>query len=394
MSQESIINECKQPKKFLKKGEGLKRFAAFKPPLPVTGRKSERRQTFVKFKLDNNIYSKILDDDSINLSTEIPKIPPPKIMHTPIRPRTHIHGALRPIPFNVPEDSMEQQFATPPHSLSPPLPALAKHQKLTKSQTLVDSAVSLKTNTTATTRQKSARHREQSEQGNNVETKRYNLRGSRKQTPESNSTQQPKDAKKTIGRARKIKAVVERHVGGPVATGDHPNQDEAAEDQAISESAINGELDHLLKKIENRKSSYGRQEEANDIEGVEDTAQQPATNSDTPIIAQKYTIASDLSTPTPGNYLLALSRKIEQIEATVNELKDRVKNCECGALMSTPKQAPTTRATRKATTCTNQNKQTNATNSTPDLMRHLVKIVEELKLQELKRLDEVDRRYE
>lgn len=82
-----------QPKRFLKKGEGLKRFAAYKPPPPTTTTKTQRRQTFVRFKLDNKlkrdqhyIDPDILLDDSINLSTEIPKIAPPKIMHTPVRP--------------------------------------------------------------------------------------------------------------------------------------------------------------------------------------------------------------------------------------------------------------------------------------------------------------------
>jgi hypothetical protein len=86
------------PKRFLKKGEGLKRFAAYKPPPPTTAKKVDGRQTFVRFRLENNksnvkrepplhfIPPEILYDDSINLSTEIPKIAPPKIIHTPVRP--------------------------------------------------------------------------------------------------------------------------------------------------------------------------------------------------------------------------------------------------------------------------------------------------------------------
>lgn len=93
------------PKRFLRKGEGLKRFAAYKPPLPATAKKVERRQTFVRFKLDRSsaivtketvhfIPPEILNDDSINLSTEIPKIAPPKIIHTPIRPNRNALGTL------------------------------------------------------------------------------------------------------------------------------------------------------------------------------------------------------------------------------------------------------------------------------------------------------------
>jgi hypothetical protein len=95
--QNEVINTG-PPKRFLRKGEGLKRFAAYKPPLPTTAKKAERRQTFVRFRLDTNksntkrepplhfIPPEILNDDSINLSTEIPKIAPPKIIHTPVRP--------------------------------------------------------------------------------------------------------------------------------------------------------------------------------------------------------------------------------------------------------------------------------------------------------------------
>lgn len=95
------------PRRFLRKGEGLKRFAAYKPPLPSTVKKVERRQTFVRFKMDLNkssverepahfIPPEILNDDSINLSTEIPKIAPPKIMHTPIRPNRQPLSTIRP----------------------------------------------------------------------------------------------------------------------------------------------------------------------------------------------------------------------------------------------------------------------------------------------------------
>ena len=66
----------------------------------------ERRQTFVRFRFDesknlntkrepaNFIPLEILNDDSINLSTEIPKIAPPKIIHTPIRPNRQALGTI------------------------------------------------------------------------------------------------------------------------------------------------------------------------------------------------------------------------------------------------------------------------------------------------------------
>lgn len=69
------------PKRFLKKGEGLKRFAAYNPPLP--------RKTFVRFQ--PNLPS----DESLNISlTDTPKIGPPKTIHTPIRPNRAALAAL------------------------------------------------------------------------------------------------------------------------------------------------------------------------------------------------------------------------------------------------------------------------------------------------------------
>lgn len=124
MSQQNIMVTPGQPKRFLKKGEGLKRFAAYKPPLPASTNKIQRRQTFVKFKHEsrtknlNSIYPDLPSDDSINLSTEIPKIPPPKIMHTPIRPNRTALGPLVNFSTNTPlmtptlreSESCERQF--------------------------------------------------------------------------------------------------------------------------------------------------------------------------------------------------------------------------------------------------------------------------------------------
>lgn len=100
LSTPTDLDNDSKSRRFLKKGEGLKRFAAYKAPLPTTVKKMERRKTFVKFNLVNQSKMKssqdsplhflppeILNDDSINLSTEIPVIPPPKIMHTPVRPK-------------------------------------------------------------------------------------------------------------------------------------------------------------------------------------------------------------------------------------------------------------------------------------------------------------------
>lgn len=114
MSQSSTEGTYGQPKSFLKKGEGLKRFAAYKPPLPkvnlnISDDKNQRRQTFVKFKLehmlskenqDNFKHPNILNDKNINLATEIPKIPPPKILHTPVKPTRQALGGIKPSLLN------------------------------------------------------------------------------------------------------------------------------------------------------------------------------------------------------------------------------------------------------------------------------------------------------
>lgn len=86
-----------QKRNFLRRGEGLKRFGEYNPPLPTTLKKVERRKTFVKFaepKDTLKFLPKEIFEDSINLSTEIPKIAPPKIIHTPLRPKRHALGTI------------------------------------------------------------------------------------------------------------------------------------------------------------------------------------------------------------------------------------------------------------------------------------------------------------
>lgn len=222
-----------QPKRFLKKGEGLKRFAAYKPPPPTTTTETQKRQTFVRFKLENKlkrdqhyIDPDILLDDSINLSTEIPKIAPPKIMHTPIRPN---HRPLAP----------------------------------------------------------------------------------------------------------------------------------------ISHSQINGNIDNLLKKIEERKSSLEeeRRSEATqfasptlsphkhlnnhhcDSDSDREEQRKPTTIDRQVQVSPTF----DLSTPVPGDSVLALAQHLQKLQQTVNELQEKIKNCECGNLAPRPAaRRPTTRSQARA----------------------------------------------
>lgn len=170
-SSNSVASSC-PPKGFLKKGEGLKRFAAYKPPPPVAASKLGRRQTFVKFKPQPEPLS--LADESL----EVPKIGPPKIIHTPIRPNRQALNAIN--------DVAEE----------PP--------------------------------------------------RRYNLRGSRKQCPDQKK--EPRRTKRQIA-------------------------------------------------------------------------------------------PTDLTSPTPGNCLLALGQQIQEIQLSVDELRDRMKNCRCGALGEAPSRA-------------------------------------------------------
>lgn len=212
-----------QPKKFLKKGEGLRRFAAYNPLPPMTTKKEDhRRKTFVKFKIDT-FYPDILNDESLNLSTEIPTIPPPKIIHTPIKPSRQALGA-----YNYNEERVPQQIAPKKPEEPKPEPAPSK---------------------------------------------RYNLRGGRKQ-----------------------------------------------------------------------KATF------------------------------------DLSTPQPGSCMLALHKHIQQIESTVNELKEKIKNCECGKLSPIE---PPSNYTRKNTRSRAANVQTrpsaNADNPSSRILDLLIDEIAQLR---------------
>lgn len=244
---QNAIAHSGPPRRFLRKGEGLKRFAAYKPPLPGTVKKLERRQTFVRFRLNQNntivrkepahfIPPEILNDDSINLSTEIPKIAPPKIIHTPVRPNRQALGTL--------------------------------------------------TNETS----------------------------------------------------------------------------------MFTDSQINGNIDNLLKKIEEKKSSleeekhndlyYNNKDQDDKHENEQQQQYDSYTPPESPILtkapsrSRKVNQAFDLSSPSPGSCILALGKQIQQIESTVNELKEKIKNCECGAFAPPPppttRRRPTTRAAAKA----------------------------------------------
>lgn len=250
------------PRKFLKKGEGLKRFAAYRPPLPLSANRVQRRQTFVKFKLDNKLNRKnesqfpppdLLLDDSINLSTEVPRMAPPKIMRTPIRPAL---GSLKPSVFNR-------------------------------------------------------------QQTNGPEPKRYNLRS-----------------------RRQMKATVERHIE-PLTFSDE-------EEKIDSNSDINSNIDHLMKKIEHKKNllenktsdSEETQEDdgdnhEHDIEDEELIQENLSTRSSNQQSRRHQ--AFDLSIPTPGTILLAFGKHLQEIQNTVNELKNKIDSID---LSTTKTKAP------------------------------------------------------
>lgn len=353
------------PKKFLRKGEGLKRFAAYKPPLPVTSiKKVQRRQTFVKFKLDNKItardkstndtfyYPDILNNDSVNLSTEVPKIAPPKIMHTPIRPNRQALGTIR----------SQNQPSSPAR---PPIirRAFGVIVKTQNQQTQNQQASNQPTPIKSTELKECA-----------AAPKRYNLRGSRKPNCENAQARDiqptPIDAtatsatmkKETRRNKRQAKAIVERHILPPQSPSDDIN---IVANSEPDEFEINGDIDNLFQKIEKKKSSLeGNKEYVNEDRACEriSPSQQHEYehHHQTPIINSKSRNRKcyhefDLSTPTPGSCILALGQQIQQIENKVNELKNQFKNCECGAIQSHPKQQlakpspPATRG-RKANT--------------------------------------------
>lgn len=263
------------PKRFLRKGEGLKRFAAYKPPLPTTVKKVERRRTFVKFNLDVHnkanvkrepplhfLPPEILNDDSINLSTEIPKIAPPKIIHTPIRPNRNALGAI---------------------------------------------------------------------------------------------------------------------------TNCCPDEDDAST-VSFTDSRINGNIDNIFKKIEDKKCILDHEHQEyndsfNDFVGKThneflrrqhlssrnqsikhkqkqqdfyDETDDSVCGSNSPSLAKplcqilKVGPKFDLSNPSPGTCILEMGKRIQRIESTMNELKEKIEKCECGAMKTLDAQ-PTTRSRRPVT---------------------------------------------
>lgn len=274
------------PRKFLKKGEGLKRFAAYRPPLPFSANKFQRRQTFVKFNLDQNklkeyesnfLHPDILTNDSINLSTEIPKIAPPKIMHTPVRPDRRPLAALKPSP------------------------------------------------------------------------KRYNLRRGRKPDIENEPQPvQIKDQPKR-GR-RQLKAVVERHITlnkkpeqaeEKTETQINGNIDTLLRKIEAKKSSL-GPADDERENLERLSDDDGECSEEDQLTPVK------SKHNDQRVV--KQTVQFDLSTPSPGSCILALGRQIRQIQSTVNELKQKIESCECGSInqkLSAPTSKSSRKATRR-----------------------------------------------
>lgn len=405
----SLTCSC-PPKKFLKKGEGLKRFAAYKPPLPMTASKLGRRQTFVKFKLhDKNqptfIPPQILNDESINLSTEIPKIAPPKIMHTPIRPNRQALGAIRPATLNVCDeyDSDEHYFATPhtyPRGHENGLSTDNAKSTTDSSdkrmpQALLEKNLSRKIATITPTGPNKmisfngfrkpatpsprpspspvAQPPKASPVSRSKEpARRYNLRGGKK----AGGDEPPVQKRETRRAKRQIKAIVERHISPHHSEHEHEDQEKIPE---YSESQIKGNIDNLLHRIEKRKEALEEDRSPINI--------QPAK------VAANLRV-SDLSSPSPGNCILALGLQIQQIESTVNELRERIKNCECGKLLS-PSEAPSKKSTRKttrskaSTTSTTTRPSAYAdNNTTPKILTCLVEEVSQLKA----RLDEMSLR--
>lgn len=262
----AIMSETQPPKKFLKKGEGLKRFAAYNPPLPVATNKCQRRQTFVKFKLDNQLKKQtsasfippeILYNESINLSTEIPKIAPPKIMHTPVRPvRPQNRQALGALKGNI--DNLLRKIEE-------------KNAALNREE------------------------EEEEECGHN-------------------------EAKSCDKEERSSRKEVKF---------DH------TENKSIPEEENNSEEE------ENSSDKDSGKEEHHDND---------ATSSQNISQPQKINRPRDLCSPMAGSCVIALGEKIQQIETTVNELINRLKNCECCADLSAPRQTQSSRPTTRMTT--------------------------------------------
>jgi len=381
MSQQSIVTCSGPPKKFLKKGEGLKRFAAYKPPPPVSTNKFQRRQTFVKFKLDNRIKPshfidpELLSNESINLSTEIPKIAPPKIMHTPVRPNRQALGALKPSAFNCYASRNHRSDQNPIKS-----PSMRDRASLTQRPSNSDrlelfeatyQEAGVKNDRSITRKIVSVQtgnpdrmisfdgfrkpltpdaqqtpppvvQLDPTEPNQNIHStikqeetapRRYNLRGSRKTNSESMNkpevkVTQRKEPKRT---KRQLKAVVERHISSTsnmCAVEDRTDEDQPE----IAESRINGNIDILLKKIEEKKSSLeDDRTSGHDYESDNSVPLSPTISSNQHL---KISPGVDLSNPFSGSCIIALGHTIERIQLTVNELQNKLKNCTCGAIIA------------------------------------------------------------
>lgn len=191
-----------KPKKFLKKGEGLKRFAAYNPAPPTTVKKVGRRKTFVKFKLDE-FHPELFANDSINLSTEIPKIAPPKIIHTPVKTRpAQTFGNI-----NEYEDFNDEQDSDHDHNQQLDAGSMHESVAVTEENYIGDEESEIK-----------EEQEDVSGQPSNIPVKtekdgrRYNLRGIKKRDDlnEPSKEELPKAPKKT-----RRKAVVETSQARP-----------------------------------------------------------------------------------------------------------------------------------------------------------------------------------
>lgn len=390
MSQPSITATPGQPKRFLKKGEGLKRFAAYKPPLPVSTNKAVRRQTFVKFKLEskskntNSIYPDLPSDDSINLSTEIPRIPPPKIMHTPIRPNRTALGPLATPNTNTPFITTptlrgygvehERNFTRKVTFIQPSDEKRISFEGFRRPNTPSphQSPVTQQLETQSSEEYVSPKSNEPMDV--TTPPKRYNLRGSRKTACNTAmSTVAPTKVQSKKPR-RQMRAVVERHITPP---------SESTEQQPVTESELEDNMSSLLRKIEERKASL-EEDATSDTDLNTPLEDAVAEDHTTPININclRVTPTFDLSTPSPGSCILALGQHIQRIEDTVNELKRKTENCTCGAGLAVVEQATSGRATRK-TTRAKANRETRPSaetdKSTPRILNALVDEVAQLK---------------
>lgn len=404
------VSPSNPPKKFLKKGEGLKRFAAYNPPLPTTSKKvGQRRKTFVKFKLDT-FYPDILNDESINLSTEIPKIAPPKIIHTPIKPSRQALGAYNysdsrsssvtsePCPSTDDENDFKDLEEAATKSVfcersniegqdTDNLHDRALTRKITSIRTNTQKMISfhgLRKSDVTTPPEKAApvappnAPTRTGQLSKDVEpSKRYNLRGARKG---ADNMKLNDDVKIELKKNRRhLKAVVERH--------DRPNEEPPKLDDDVvkkgvpnmSESQISGNLDDLLNKIAKKKASLN-DGGMSDI-GDED---EPNENVDDMRNHNYQLFQPECHNPSSAQLdgcIKTLGKQIQQIQSTINELNDRVKKCECGRILGEESSVkPTKRTTRsRAANHTYKRPSANADNTTPRILSILMNEVAQLR---------------